>query len=129
MTVSEQTRLEMERGRVIAQRKQRESDLGRLKEGMKVRVTCALPGHAYYEGRGRVNIFYVADVEVCHQNEMDDDYPNEFVMASLQLAVSATVGYDGVPSAETIDPETRARRDAYRLRMGQNLKIVEPGKH
>lgn len=127
--ISEQTRIEMERGRVIAERKKRESDLSRLKEGKKVKIMVAIHGHAYYESRGRVNIFYVEDVEVCHQNEMDDDYPNEFVMAMIQLAVSATVGYDGVPSAETIDPADRARRDAYRMRMGQNLKIMEPGQH
>lgn len=128
MPVSEQTRIEMERGRIIAERRKRESDLSRLVEGKKVKIMVALPGHAYYETRGRVNIFKVEDVEVCHQNEMADDYPSEFTMAALQLAVSATVGYEGVPSAETIDPETRARRDEYRLRMAQNLKWIEARK-
>lgn len=126
---SERTRIEMERGRVIAERKKRESDLSRLKEGKKVKIMVAIHGHAYYEPRGQVNIFYVEDVEVCHQNVADDDYPNEFVMATIQLAVSATVGYDGVPNEETIDPVVRAQRDAYRNRMAQNLKIMEPGQH
>lgn len=129
MSVSERTLLEMERGRIIAQRKQRESDLSRLVEGKKVKIMVAMPGHAYWEDRGRVNLFYVDDVQIGHQNEMDDDYPSELIMATIQLAVSATVGYEGVPSATTIDPDTRARRDEYRLRMAQNLKIMEPGQH
>lgn len=129
MTVSERTQLEMERGRVIADRARRESDLNRLVEGKKVKVMVALPGHAYYEPHGRVNLFYVEKVLVAHQNLQEDDYPNEVVMATIQLAVSATVGYDGVPSGTTIDPALRAARDKYRNQMGQNLKITEPGQH
>lgn len=129
MTVSERTQLEMERGRVIADRARRESDLNRLVKGKKVKIMVALPGHAYYEPNGRVNLFFVEKVLVAHQNLQEDDYPNEVVMATIQLAVSATVGYDGVPSGTTIDPALRAARDEYRNQMGQNLKIMEPGQY
>lgn len=114
MTPTERTATEMERGRIIGERKKREDDLARLVQGKKVQIMVALPGHAYYQPKGRVNIFRVDGVEIAHQNEIDDDYPSEPVMAIIQLAVSATVGYDGVPSAETIDPTVRARRNEYR---------------
>jgi hypothetical protein len=111
----------MERGRNIAERAKRHSDLHRLQEGKKVKVMVALPGHAYYEPTGRVNLFYVEDVQVAHQNELADDYPSEPVMAMIQLAVSATVGYEGVPDVSTISPEERERRDRYRNQMGRQL--------
>lgn len=118
--VSERTALEIERGRIIGERKKRESDLTRLVEGKKVKIMCALHGHAYYEPHGCVNIFYVEGVDIGHQNIVEDDYPSEAVMAVIGLAVGATVGYEGVPSAQTIDPAVRSRRDEYRDRyLGQ----------
>lgn len=120
MTPAERTVLEMERGRIIGERKQRNSDLDRFVLGKKVAINVALPGHAFYEDKGQVNLFYVEGMCVGRQNIIDDDYPSELVMAKIQLAVSATVGYEGVPSAQTIDPETRSRRDEYRDRyLGQ----------
>lgn len=120
MTPAERTAFELERGRIIGGRAKRESDLARLVQGKKVKVMVALSGHAYYEPTGQVNIFYVEGVEVAHQNIIADDYPSEPVMAVIQLAVSATVGYEGIPSEETIDPAVRARRNEYRDRyLGQ----------
>lgn len=116
MRPEERTALEMERGRIIGERRRRESDLHRLIEGKKVTVNVCLPGHVNYEPQGQVNIYYVEGVAVGHQNIIDDDFPREALMATIQLAVSATVGYDGVPSAETIDPAIRAQRDLYRDR-------------
>lgn len=116
MTLDERREMEMDRGRIIAGRAKRETDLSRLVEGKKVEVFCALPGHEHYQDHGRVNLFKVDGVIVAAQNIVDDDYPNETVMATLMLAVSATVGYDGVPSAETISKEERNRRNEYRDR-------------
>ena len=108
------TEIEMERGRIIAERAKRQSDLSRYVEGKKVKVMVALPGHLHYEPHGRVNLFYVADAFLGHENEMTDDYPSEGLMARIALAVAATVGFEGIPSATTLDAETRARRNAYR---------------
>lgn len=108
--------LEMERGRHIAGRAKRQTDLARYIQGMKVKIMVAMPGHAFYENKGRVNLFYVDEVCVAHQNEMDDDYPSEGVMAVLALSVGATVGFEGIPPAETLDAQIRARRNEYRDR-------------
>lgn len=111
------TNLEIERGRIIAGRAQRNSDLDRLVRGKKVKIMVALPRHPYYgDGlrSGRHNIFYVDGVEVGHENEHEDDYPSEPLMAKILLAVNATVGTEGIPSEQTIDPETRRRRDEYK---------------
>lgn len=110
---------EMERGRIIAGRAKRQSDLSRYIEGKKVKVMVALPGHPYYEPHGRVDIFYVDNVEIGHENQDSDEYPSETVMAKIALAVGATVGFDGIPSSTTIDPATRKRRDEYRARLGR----------
>lgn len=120
-----QRQLEMDRGRQIAQRAKRQSDLSRLIEGKKVQVMCAMPGHMHYEDHGRVNLFDVAGVRVAHQNEADDDYPSEVVMAMIGIAVAATVGLEGVPSSTTIDESTRKRRNEYRERMGRGLRAVQ----
>lgn len=82
----------------------------------------ALPGHQFYEPTGRVNLFEVGGVRVAHQNEAADDYPSEVVMATIQLAVGSTVGYEGVPSSSTIDEATRARRNEYRRRIGAHYE-------
>lgn len=57
----------------------------------------ALPGHQFYESHGRVNLFYVADVMIAHQNADEDDYPSENVMAFIGLAVEANGGTGDVP--------------------------------
>lgn len=119
----ERTKLEMERGRIIAERAKRQSDLSRYIEGKKVKVQCALPGHPYYEPHGRVNIFYVDNVDIAHQNEDADDYPSETVMAKVALAVGATVGMEGIPSATKIDEATTKRRDEYRKHLGAWRRI------
>lgn len=116
-TVSEQTQMEMERGRLIGQRKERQRDLDRLVEAKKVSIMVALPGHAYYEPKGRVNIFHVDGVAVAHQNIMADDYPSEGVMAVLLLSVGSTVGTDGVAPVESAwvgREDEHAARVAYR---------------
>ena len=117
--ISERTRLEIERGRVIAGRAKRHSDLDRYVAGKKISVMVALPGHALYEPKGRVNLFYLygktKDVAlIAHQNIIDDDYPSEAVMSAIALVVGATLGTEGIPDAQTIDPITRARRNEYR---------------
>lgn len=110
---------EMERGRQIAERARRADDLSRYKACCKVGVMNALKGHAYWHPQGCVDIFYVDGVEVAHQNEIDDDFPSETVMATIALAVGATVGFEGIPSAESgIDPADRARRNLYREHLG-----------
>lgn len=119
----------MERGRIIAQRAKRQSDLSRYIEGKKVSIMVALVGHQFWEDHGRVNLFYVDSVQIGHENEDADDYPSEGLMAVIAMAVSATVGFDGIPNAETLDAETRARRNVYRDRMAQSLRIAEQGKH
>lgn len=124
-THEERLAQEMQRGQQIAQRAQRESDLQRFIAAKKVKVMVALPGHALYERTGRVNLFEVDGVRVASQNEQEDDYPSVTVMAFIQMAVSATVGYDGIQDAQTIDPETRRRRDEYRTQMGRNLARSE----
>jgi hypothetical protein len=93
----------MDRGRQIATAARRRSDLQRLVDAKKVKVMVALPGHPFYDRReGQMNLFYVDGVQVASQNDREADYPSEFVMATLQLAVSATVGYDGVaPPVQT----------------------------
>lgn len=117
----EKTKLECERGRIISERAKRQSDLSRYVEGKKVKVMVALAGHVKWEDRGRVNLFYVDDVFVGSQQEADDDYPCEALMATIALAVGATVGFEGIPSSTTIDVETRKRRDKYREQMASNL--------
>jgi len=119
--MSEQTRQELERGRVIAGRAKRNSDLDRYVAGKKIKVMCAMPGHPLWENRGRVNLFYLNDGDadgtqpmLAHQNIMDDDYPSEAVMATIAMVVGATIGTEGIPGAETIDKETRERRNVYR---------------
>lgn len=97
---SRQTLVEMERGRIIAQRAKRHDDLRRLIAGKKVKVMVVLPGHPDYIPSGSVCRFYVDGVCVGHQNEREDDYPGELLMATIHLAISATVGYAGVPSFE-----------------------------
>lgn len=116
------TEVEMERGRRIAERAKRQSDLSRFIKGKKVRVMVAMPGHPCYEPQGRVNLFYVDDVLIGHENEMSDEYPSETLMAKIQLSVGATVGYDGIPSATTIDEDTRHRRNVYRDQIRANLQ-------
>lgn len=109
-----ETNLEMERGRIIAGRAQRLSDLDRLVKGQKVKINVALHGHPYYKDASQVNIFYVDGVEVGHEAIRNGDYPSEPLMAKILLAVNATVGTEGIPSAQTIDPEVRRRRDEYK---------------
>lgn len=90
-TTFEQRRaLEIERGRVIGQRKQREQDLSRLVQGKKVQVN--VDGHEHQ--------FFVDGVAVAKQSMLADDYPGEGVMATILLAVGATVGTDGLPPVE-----------------------------
>lgn len=117
------TELEQSRGRQIAGRAKRESDLQRYIQGGKIRVMVALPGHEHYEDKGRVNLFYLNDGDadgtqplLAHQNMMADDYPSEVVVATIAMVVGATIGTEGIPAAETIDPEVRARRNQYRDR-------------
>lgn len=110
---------------MIAGRAKRQQDLSRLIEGKKVEVMLAIKGHELWADYGQVNLFYVDKVFVGHGNVADDEYPDETTMAKIYLAVSATVGFEGVPSATVIDDETRARRDAYRLQMRQNLRRSE----
>lgn len=113
----------MDRGRQIAERAKRMDDLSRYKTAKKVAVMCALPGHPYYQPFGCVDIFYVDDVAVAHQNQVDDDFPSEVVMATIAMAVSCTVGLEGIPDAQSgIDPADRKRRDEYRARMGAQLR-------
>lgn len=119
----------MERGRTIAGRAKRESDLYRYVQGKKVKIMVALPGHPFYEPTGRVNLFYVDDVMIGHEQVAGDEYPSEGLMAVIAMAVGATVGFDGIPHAETIDPAVRAQRNVYRDQMAQNLRILEPGQH
>jgi len=108
------TEIEMERGRIISERAKRQRDLSRFIEGKKVKVEIADKRHEPYQPHGRVNLFYVQGVCIGHENEANDDYPSEGLMARIQLAVAATVGYEGIPSASTIDEETRQRRNVYR---------------
>lgn len=116
--ISEQTRLELERGRIIAERARRSSELLRFKVGGKLKWDVALEGHPLYEPKGQVNLFIVDDVQVAHQNVMDDDYPSEAVYATVVMAINATVGTEGVPGPdyELSDEEkdAAARRNAYR---------------
>lgn len=107
----------MERGRIIAARATRERDLARYVAGKKVKVTVALSGHALWVDRGRVKLFYVDGVQIAHQNQLDDDYPSEGVMAVIAMAVNATVGTEGIPPVMDDSPEEKAARDqrnAYR---------------
>lgn len=106
--VSEQTRLEQERGRIIAQRAQRERDLNRYISGGKVQVEREIPSNT---------LFFVAGVQIASQSILDDDYPSEGVMAIIGMAVNATVGTDGIPPVMDDSPEAmaeRARRNSYR---------------
>lgn len=106
--VSEQTRLEQERGRTIAQRAQRERDLNRYISGGKVQVEREIPSNT---------LFFVAGVQIASQSILDDDYPSEGVMAIIGMAVNATVGTDGIPPVMDDSPEAmaeRARRNSYR---------------
>lgn len=116
------TEIEMERGRIIAERAKRQDDLDRYVAGKKVAIMVALPGHRHYDQTAaRVNIIYVDDVEIGHENIAADDYPSEALMAKIALAVGATIGFEGIPSNSTIDDETRRRRDAYRNQVRRNL--------
>lgn len=116
--LSEQTKLELERGRVIGMRKMRENHLARYVHAGKVKVLTALQGHALWEPRGQVNIFSVDGVVIGAQNVLDDDYPSEAIMAKIALAVAATVGTEGIPGPdyELTEQEkaAAARRNAYR---------------
>lgn len=128
--VSSRTALELERGRIIAQRAQRQRDLTRYEKGGKVKVMVAMNGHENYEPRGQVNLFYVAGVKVAHQNIIDDDYPSEGVMAFIALAVGVTVGTEGIPPVMDDSPDAaaaRERRNAYRDKyLGQWRELNEP---
>lgn len=105
MAVNEQKNQELERGRLIAGRAKRQSDLDRYVDGKKVKIMVALPGHPLYvdtkkdrqDRYGQTNLFYVDGVQIAHQNTADDDYPSEGVMAVIAMAVGATVGFDGIP--------------------------------
>lgn len=110
------TPIEMERGRLIAGRAQRHSDLARYIKAKKVVMACALPGNPHYieSPRGEVHIFYVNGVQIGIEPQWQDDYPSELLMAKIGLCVAATVGFDGIPDAMTIDPEVRRRRDEYK---------------
>jgi hypothetical protein len=111
MRPEERTALELERGRIIAERKQRESDLSRLIKAKKVKFEASNdPDHP------PTQVFYVAGVEVGRQNLIDDDYPSEAIMATILLAVHLTVGMEGVAPEEETAPEVRAYRNAYRDR-------------
>jgi hypothetical protein len=123
-SAQERRKQEVERGRLVAARAQRASDLDRYVAGKKVKIMVALPGHPYYVAfaPARVNIFYVDGIDIGHENVAADNYPSEALMAKIALAVGATVGMDGIPSAQTIDPEVRRRRDEYRNRMGAQVQ-------
>lgn len=104
---------------MISERATRQDHLARYVAGKKVKVMVAMSGHKFYQNHGRVNIFYVDGVVIGHANEDEDDYPSEGLMATVALAVNATVGAEGIPSGQTISPEERARRDKYRENLGQ----------
>jgi hypothetical protein len=123
--LDERRQLEMDRGRAIAGRAKRNSDLRRYIKGKKVKLVARATGHPEYAGYNRINEFWVADVKIAEQAEHEDDYPSEGVMAVIALSVAATEGTDGIPSSETIDPAERRRRDEYRRQMGRNLARSE----
>lgn len=99
---------------MIGARKLRQVDLARLAGGGKVKISVALYGHEDYEPTGRVNLFYVAGVRVAKQNTFDDDYPSEGVMATLLLAVGATVGLDNLPDAPSESEGAQPREELTR---------------
>lgn len=114
--------MELERGRIIAQRARRMRDMDRYVAGKKVQINVALPGHPLY-APGCVNMFYVGGVMVAHQNILEDDYPSEGVMAVVAVAVATSVGVEGIPPVMDDSPEAvaaRERRTLYRdMYLGQ----------
>lgn len=117
--VSDQTKLEMERGRIIAGRAKRHSDLTRYMSAKKVQVVCASPGHPLYApgpSLGEVHLFYVNGVQIGHECTWQDDYPSEAIIAKIALCVGATVGFEGIKPEMTIDKADRQRMDHYRDR-------------
>lgn len=120
---------EMRRGRVIAERARRRSDLDRYVKGGKVQVKVALPGHALYKNThnrsgdtvGMVNLFYVDGVMVCHENTAEDEYPSERVMATLALAVGATVGFEGIPDPEPTHKVSAEAKEYNRQLRARNI--------
>jgi hypothetical protein len=106
----------MERGRQIAGRAKRSDDLDRYVAGGKVVRQFA----RHYHHRPCVVNFEVAGV--CVADGVDttaDDYPSEYLMATLALAIGATVGFDGIPGGPDsgIEPAERMRRDEYNMRL------------
>lgn len=121
--------IEMERGRVIADRARRLSDLERYVVAKKVKIMVALPGHPLHDTlydrstlRGHVNIFSVGGVQCCHENTAEDEYPSERVMATIALAVGATVGFDNIPPPQ---PTHRVSADG----KAYNARLREANKH
>ncbi len=100
------------------------NDVERYVAGNKLKLMVALQGHAHYSPVGQVTLFEVDGVTCAHQNLLDDDYPSELVMASIALAVGATLGTEGIPGPDYAltdeQKENVARRNAYRDRyLGQ----------
>lgn len=106
---------EIERGRVISARAQRVLLLDRYVAGRKVLA------YADIEAGCTVHEFIVAGVVIGREAFGGEDYPSEALMAKIALAVAATVGTEGIPPAQTIDPIIRAQRDEYRARMQRQV--------
>lgn len=133
--LSERTRLEQERGRIIGQRKLRERDLERYVAGKKVQVIytndpAAGTGHTAKRPTDTMACFIVNGVECCRESILGDDYPSERVMATINLAVACTVGTEGIPPVMDDSPEAvaaRARRDTHRDQfLGQWRRNFDP---
>lgn len=92
---------------------QRNVTLMRLVEAGKVGVT---------DGDGpTARNFYVDCVMVAQQDTNEPSYPSEYVMATLMLAIGATVGFDGVrmwDSALPANPYHQRLRDSNKHREG-----------
>lgn len=101
----------MSRGRVVVARAERLALLERYSRGGKINIMVALPGHEFYENHGRVNLFYVDKVLVAHQNNDEEDYPSEVVMATLALAIGATTGFEGIPATAPTHRVSQAAKD------------------
>lgn len=114
--MNEQTKLEMERGRIIAGRAKRHSDLTRYMAARKVTIVCASPGNPVYQrgpSLGETHLFFVNGVQIAHEYTWQDDYPSEALMAKIAMCVAATVGFEGIKSDQTINQEVRRQRDVY----------------
>lgn len=127
-TFDERKEAELLRGRVIAERAKRRSDLARYVEGGKVKIMVALPGHPHYDSDrdrqgaiGRMNLFLVDDVQIAHESTTADEYPSEAVMAGIALAVGATVGFEGIPDPQPTHAVSAAAK-AYNARLAQANK-------